>query len=77
MKTFKVIIITMMVTILGGTIGGTAYCVDQGIVTVEEKSTTHSKRVYIDDDLTEETFWSELIGYTVRFKADEQAYIGK
>lgn len=77
MKTFKAIIITFVITILGGTIGGAVYCLDQGIVTIEEESIGHSKEVYIDGELREESKWKELLGYTFKLKVDEQAYIGK
>lgn len=77
MKTLKTIIITMMFTIIVGAIGITAILFDQGIVTIQEKSTGHSKKVYIDDQLAEETFWDELLGYTVRIDVVDEAYIGK
>lgn len=77
MKTFKTIIVTMMFTILVGAIGVTAFLFDQGIVTVRETSTGHSRKVYIDDVLTEETNWNELLGYTVRIDVVDEAYIGK
>lgn len=77
MKTLKTIIVTMAFTILVGAIGITAILFDQGIVTIQEKSTGHNKQVYIDGELAEETFWDELLGYTVRIDVVDEAYIGK
>ena len=77
MKTFRTIIITGMVTILIGVIFVGKFLLDEGIVTIQKKSTGHEKVVMIDGVVTEQTNWSELLGYTVSIDVKDSAYIGK
>lgn len=77
MKTFRTILATMIITvgIVMGLVG--KFLFNEGIVTVEKVSTDHSKVVLIDGEVTEESYWSELMGMKFNIDVVDSAYIGK
>ena len=77
MKTFKTIIATGFVTIVIGMVLVGKFLLDEGIVTIQEKSTTHERVVMIDGQETERSTWGELLGYTVSIDVKDSAYFGK
>ncbi len=77
MKTFRTIILTGIVTIVIGCIFVGKFLLDNGIVTIQEKSTAHEKVVMIDGQVTERSTWGELLGYTVSIDVKDSAYFGK
>ena len=77
MKTFKTIIVTAMITLGVAMVFVGRFLLGEGIVTIQEKSTNHEKVVTIDGQVTEETRWSELLGYTVSIDVVDSAYFGK
>ncbi len=77
MKTFKTIMLTGIVTIVIGAVLIGKFLLDEGIVTIQEKSTTHERVVMIDGQETERSTWGELLGYTVSIDVKDSAYFGK
>ena len=77
MRTFKTIMITFIVTIgiVAGVIG--TFLFNEGIVTIQKRDVNHTKTVMIDGVVTEQTNWSELMGYEVKIDVVDGAYIGK
>lgn len=77
MTTIKTILITFVVTVLVATVGVGAFLFNEGIVTISKRDVNHTKTVMIDGVVTEETNWSELMGYEVKIDVVDGAYIGK
>ena len=77
MKTFKTVLATVFVTIGLILVLVGKFLFDEGIVSVEQRVQDHSKVVMIDGEVTEETFWNELLGYTVSIDVVDSAYFGK
>ena len=77
MKTFKTIVVTAIVTMALTMIGVGAFLYNEGILTIEKRDVGHSKQVIVDGVLTEETSWTELVGYKFRIDVVDEAYIGK
>lgn len=77
MKTFKTIMITLMVTVIVVTVGAVGFLINEGIVTIDKRDVNHNKTVMIDGVITESTDWSELLGYEVKIDIVDKAYIGK
>lgn len=77
MTIFKTIMATFMVTMVAVAIGVSVFLLNNGIVTIEKRDVNHTKTVMIDGVVTEETNWSELMGYEVRIDVVDGAYIGK
>ncbi len=77
MTIFKTIMATFMVTMVAVVIGVSVFLLNNGIVTIEKRDVNHTKTVMIDGVVTEETNWSELMGYEVKIDVVDGAYIGK
>lgn len=77
MRTFKTIMITMIVTlvVLVAVIGGAL--LKLGIVTIEKRDVSHNKTVMIDGVVTETRDWNELLGYDVKINVVDGVYIGR
>lgn len=77
MKTLRTIFVTMVVTMVVATVGIAIFLFNEGIVTIEKRDVNHTKTVMIDGVVTQETNWSELMGYEVKIDVVDGAYIGK
>lgn len=77
MKTFKTVIVTMMITLGVGLVLVGKFLLGEGIVTIQKESTNHEKVVMVDGQVTEQTKWDELLGYTVSIDVVDSAYFGK
>lgn len=77
MKTFRTIMITFMVTVIVGAVGVAAFLFNEGIVTIDKRGVEHTKTVMIDGVVTQQTNWSELVGYEVKIDVVDGAYIGR
>lgn len=77
MKTFRTIMVTFVVTVLVAAVGVGAFLFNEGIVTISRRDVNHTKTVMIDGVVTQETNWSELMGYEVKIDVVDGAYIGK
>ena len=77
MKTFRTVVVTMVITMMVVAVGVGAFLFNEGIVTVSKRDVNHTKTVMIDGVVTEETNWSELMGYEVKIDVVDGAYIGK
>ena len=77
MKTFRTIMVTFVVTMLVVAVGVGTFLLNEGIVTISKRDVNHTKTVMIDGVVTEETNWSELMGYEVKIDVVDGAYIGK
>jgi len=77
MKTFRTIIITFLVTVIVGTVGVGLFLFNEGIVSIDKRDVNHTKTVMIDGVVTQETNWSELMGYEVKIDVVDGAYIGR
>ncbi len=77
MKTFKIIIATALIVLIA-VIGGTSYfLIDEGIVTISERGTTHTREVYEDGNLKEKTTWFEKTGTVIDVNVVDQMVIGQ
>lgn len=77
MTIFRTIMVTFMVTMIAVAIGVGAFLFNEGIVTISRRDVNHTKTVMVDGVVTEETNWSELMGYEVKIDVVDGAYIGK
>ena len=77
MKTFRTIVVTIMVTMVIGVVGVGAFLFNEGIVTIDKRGVEHTKTVMIDGVVTQQTNWSELVGYEVKIDVVDGAYIGR
>ena len=77
MKTFRTVIVTMMITLGVVLVLVGKFLLGEGIVTIQQKSTNHEKVVMVDGQVTEQTNWDELLGYTVSIDVVDSAYFGK
>ena len=77
MKTFRTVIVTMMITLGVGLVLVGKFLLGEGIVTIQKESTNHEKVVMVDGQVTEQTKWDELLGYTVSIDVVDSAYFGK
>ena len=77
MKTFKTIMITVVITMAVTMIGVGAFLFKEGVLTIEKRDIEHNKTVIVDGVLTEETTWKELMGYKVQINVVDEAYIGR
>ena len=77
MKTFKTVIVTMMITLGVALVFVGKFLLGEGIVTIQKESTNHEKVVMVDGQVTEQTRWDELLGYTVSIDVVDSAYFGK
>lgn len=75
MKTFKTVMVTLMVTVMVAMVGFGYFVIEEGIVKVERVATEHSKIIYVDGELSSEETWDEILGYQINVDLVDGTYI--
>lgn len=71
----KKTLITIMVTLLTAVAALIVFLSVNGCITIERAEETHNKQVYVDGRLTEESNWSDLLGYKIELHFNDGTFI--
>lgn len=77
MKTFKTILVTMMVTAVVMVAGFIGYLVNSGNITVDKREQSHSRVVIEDGEIVDAKDWIETLGYEFNVNIFDGTYIGR